>query len=278
MQGVWLGSVPDASMTDTLSSASFQQTQRAFAAHIRDPHANPAPVGIEDRRMKIYRDLFYNSIESFLQNGFPVLRAILDDETWHRLVRLFFASHASQSPYFVEIPEEFVRFLSESNALPSGLPPWLLELAHYECMELVLDVSTEVVPSSGVNPTGNVLSAAPVLTPLMCVLSYQWPVHKISPDFLPDKPLEQPVWLVIFRNDQDRVHFLEVSGPTAALLQLIEASPLLSGRQVLTELAATLGISVDQSIEFGSTLLSQMREQCIIIGTRLEDVDNLESE
>lgn len=274
---MWLASVLGVSMTDALSSSpSFQQTQRAFAAHLRDPQTNPAPTGIEDRRMKVYRDLFYNSIENFLQNGFPVLRTILDDEIWHPLVRLFFASHASQSPYFVEIPEEFVRFLSESEQLPAGLPPWLLELAHYECMELVLDVSTEVVPSSGVNPTGNALSAAPVLTPLMCVLSYQWPVHKISPDFLPEQPLEQPVWLVVFRNDQDQVRFLEVNGPTAALLQLIEASPLLSGRQVLTELAATLAISVDQAIEFGSTLLSHMREQSIIIGTRLEDVANLE--
>jgi uncharacterized protein len=274
MQSMQLASVLVASMTD----ASFQQTQRAFAAHLRDPEKHPAPAGIEDRRMKIYRDLFYNSIESFLHNGFPVLRAILDDDTWHRLVRLFFASHAAQSPYFVEIPEEFVRFLSESEALLAELPPWVLELAHYECMELVLDISTETVPTNGVNPRGNVLSAAPVLTPLMCVLSYQWPVHKISPDFLPEQPLEQPLWLVIFRNDQDQVRFLEVNGPTAALLQLIEASPLLSGRQVLTELAATLGISVNQSIEFGSTLLSQMRDQCIIIGTRLEDVDNLESE
>ena len=41
----------------------FQQTQYAFAAHLRDPDANPAPPDIEDRRMKIYRELVYNNIE-----------------------------------------------------------------------------------------------------------------------------------------------------------------------------------------------------------------------
>ena len=49
-----------AELPDTLADR-----QRAFAAHLRDP-SNPAPPGIEARRMAVYRDLFYNAIEGLL--------------------------------------------------------------------------------------------------------------------------------------------------------------------------------------------------------------------
>ena len=44
----------------------FQQKQYAFAAHIRDPENNPAPSGVEDRRMAIYRELFFNNLHNRL--------------------------------------------------------------------------------------------------------------------------------------------------------------------------------------------------------------------
>ncbi len=62
-------------MPDT-AKADFIQQQYDFAAHIRNPEQNPAPAGIEDRRMGIYRELFYNNVEGFLSNGFPVLAGI----------------------------------------------------------------------------------------------------------------------------------------------------------------------------------------------------------
>ena len=56
----------------------FQRKQYAFAAHIRDPDGAPAPEGIEDRRIAIYRDLFFNNVSQLLSNTFPVLRKILE--------------------------------------------------------------------------------------------------------------------------------------------------------------------------------------------------------
>ncbi|MCJ7814965.1 MAG: DNA-binding domain-containing protein, partial [Xanthomonadales bacterium] len=53
----------------------LKKLQTAFAAHIRDPENQAAPAGIEDRRMKIYRDLFFNNIRSLLSSNFPVLHS-----------------------------------------------------------------------------------------------------------------------------------------------------------------------------------------------------------
>ena len=67
----------------------FQQKQYAFAAHIRDPHNTQAPDGIEDRRMAIYRELFFNNLRSLLSNMFPVLKKLHTPERWNVLVRQF---------------------------------------------------------------------------------------------------------------------------------------------------------------------------------------------
>ena len=55
----------------------FRETQIEFSAHIRNPDSNPRPVDVEPRRMQIYLDLFYNNIEGFLANGFPIAKQVL---------------------------------------------------------------------------------------------------------------------------------------------------------------------------------------------------------
>jgi len=90
---------------------AFKKHQYEFTAHIRDPKNNAIPDGIEDRRMGIYRELFYNNVESFIASGFPVIRKIYNDENWHAMVRDFFARHQSKTPYFLEISQEFIDYL-----------------------------------------------------------------------------------------------------------------------------------------------------------------------
>ena len=46
-------------------------TQYALTAHIRDPENQPAPAGIEDRRMGIYRDLIFCNVD-FSQECLPL--------------------------------------------------------------------------------------------------------------------------------------------------------------------------------------------------------------
>ena len=65
----------------------FIRRQYEFAANIRDPEKEPAPADIEERRMAVYRELFYNNVESFISGTFPVLRKLHRDEPWHALIR-----------------------------------------------------------------------------------------------------------------------------------------------------------------------------------------------
>ena len=258
-----------------MADAAFQALQRRFAAHIRDPD-QPAPSGIEARRMAIYRDLFYRNVETFLSNGFPVLRSIVDDGRWQQLAEDFLKRHAAQSPYFLDIPAEFLRFLGDEPEVWSDLPGFVLELAHYEYMEVAVGTSREELPATGFKHDGDLMAAAPLLSPLACLLHYQWPVQRISVDYIPESPAEQPVWLLVYRKHDDSVHFMEINATTARLLQLLEAQPLWSGKQILEQLASEMpAVDVGSVLDFGAQTLEQLRAQGVLLGTRLADISEL---
>src|SRR5687768_2557021 len=158
---------------------ALREQQYALAHHVRDPAANAPPPGIEDRRLAIYRDLFLNGIESLLAGNFPVIRRTLGDDAWRALVRRFYAEHRCRTPLFTEVGREFVQYLEGRDEVP----PWLHELAHYEWVELALQISDEPLPPH--DPAGDVLAGKPVLSPHAWALAYSWPVPRIGPDFQP---------------------------------------------------------------------------------------------
>jgi hypothetical protein len=247
----------------------FQALQEAIAAHIRNPETTPAPADIEDRRIGIYRELFFNNISQFLAGTFPVLHRILGTADWRALVRDFFAQHRSQSPYFLEIPSEFLSYLQQERGQGEQDPPFLLELAHYEWVELALSVDTTDPDMSQIDVAGDLLLGAPVLSPLAWRLSYHYPVHRIGPDFLPREPLRDPVHLVVCRDLHDKVSFTEINLLTAKLMELIETSPEASGCEILERIAGELG-SRDPTniIQAGGEALLQLKQADIILGTR----------
>lgn len=245
----------------------FQRLQRAFAAHLREPDAHAAPSEIEDRRMAVYRDLVYNNIESFVAGGFPVLRSLYRDGDWHRMVRDFVAHHAAASPYFLQIGEEFLHYLQSERKPRAGDPPFLLELAHYEWVELALDVSPETFPP-GLLRDGDPLALVPVVSPLVWSLSYRYPVHRIGPDYRPSEAPETPTFLLVYRDRADEVGFMEANAVTARLLQLASAEPA-SGRALLRQLAAELpSMSEEAVIGFGAELFGKLLKLDVIAGYR----------
>lgn len=248
----------------------FQDKQYAFAAHIRDPQNNAAPAGIEDRRMAIYRELFFNNLYNLLGTYFPVLRKIHTDDQWHRMIREFMKLHRAQTPYFLELPQEFLEFLQEEYPSQDDDFPFLTELAQYEYAELALSVSTDENDDSGVDPDGDLLAATPVKSVLAWAFAYHYPVHRISQDFLPKEQSAEPIYLAIFRRQNDKVGFLELNAVTAALLDAVENNSTgLSGEALLRELATTIHhADVDALIKHGADALKEMRQLEILTGTR----------
>jgi hypothetical protein len=248
---------------------AFARRQRAFAAHIRDPRAHPGPPDVEDRRMAIYRELFYTNVESLLAGNFPVLRRLLDDDHWHDLVRGFYARHRCETPLFPEIAQELLDYLANERKADPRDPPFLLELAHYEWVELALAVSDAEPDLAAADPNGDLLSGVPVVSPLAWNLSYRFPVHRIGPDFRPQAPGAEPTHLVVYRDRQDRVGFLEINAVTQRLLTLLQEHLDWCGEQALNQIARELQ-HPDPALVMtsGSRLMRDLREREILLGTR----------
>lgn len=251
----------------------FQQQQYAFAAHIRDPQNAPAPEGIEDRRMAIYRELFFNNLKSLLSNMFPVLTKLHSDQHWRRLVRKFMQHHQAHTPYFLQLPAEFLDFLQNEYEPHSDDFPFLAELAHYEYIELALSISEEDNDLEGVDPEGDLLANVPVKSALAWVYAYQYPVHRISADYLPEAPGEQPVYLAVYRDSTDRVGFLELNAVTAGLLNAIQENDAgLTGEALLRKLAADINYpDTDAFVTHGLAAMREMRSLDILTGARNAD-------
>lgn len=248
----------------------FQKKQFAFAAHIRDPEHVAAPEGVEDRRMAIYRELFFNNIRNLLANMFPVLRKLHTDEKWHRLIRQFMQRHRAETPYFLQLPQELLEFLQNEYTPEEDDFAFLVELAHYEYIELALSISEEVNDLTGVDPEGDLLKNIPVKSELAWVYAYQFPVHRISSDFIPQEPAEQPVFLAVYRRNNDKVGFLELNPVTARLLELIANNDSQkTGEALLRSLAEEINYAdVDALVQHGAAALKEMRELEILTGSR----------
>jgi len=249
----------------------FIRLQRQFTAHIRDPHGNPPPADVEERRMAVYRDLLYNNVEGFVAGAFPVLRRLYADDAWHRLVRGFFARHRCRTPLFLEISREFLRYLEETHRPGPDDPPFLRELAHYEWVEVALSIADVEPDLSGVDPDADLLDSAPVLSPLAWPLTYRFPVHRICPEFRPDAPGDQPTHLLVLRDRDDRVRFNEINAVTARLLELLRSDqePAATGRTLLHRIAAELRHPDPQAVLAGGReILETLRSQGAVLGGR----------
>lgn len=242
----------------------FRLKQAEFASYIRDPANNPAPDDVDPQRMAMYRELFFNNIDSTLSSNFPVLRKILNDRQWLELALDFYASHRCQTPHFSKIAEEFLDYLQ--NRGDNQVYPFLLELVHYEWVEMALSIS-QAQPITGDSSFVKDLQQRKIaLSPLAWPLVYQFPVQRISPDFLPAIPQEQPTCLIVYRDQHDRVHFMQSTPLTLRLLQILDENGGKSGEACLLSLIAEAqNLNPEMLLNEGLKILQDMAEKGIVI-------------
>jgi hypothetical protein len=246
---------------------TFIRQERRFAAHIRHPALNPKPEDVETRRMAIYNELFFNNVQGFLAASFPVLRRISADDHWRQLVRDFYAEHPCRNPLFSRLAEEFLSYLQRERRATAEDLPFLAELAHYEWVELALSLSDADEGLPAFDPNGDLLTGHPLISPLAWRFSYRYPVHRIGPDYRPGSPPQEATHLLIYRDRQDRIGFLEINPVTLALLDLLESEPTLSGRDAIEALVQTLNHpDPDTVMQAGIDLLNDLRRRDILLG------------
>ena len=218
-----------------------------------------------------------------LGTGFPVIKRILGKPAWLHLVRRFYAEHQAHTPLFSEIGREFQRYLQTRPEYSDGaehadrtepcLPaagtfPFLVELAHYEWVELALSLDEHEIADIAHDPHGDVLNGSPLVSPLMWQFQYRYPVHQVREDFLPQQAPEQPSFLVVSRNRHDEMVFTELNALSFKLLEVLKANPGVAGLDVIEALVTALGAADAPAMtEAAKAMLLRFRERDIILGT-----------
>lgn len=261
-------------MTTTNSKnncSDFTALQYTFAAHIRNPEENPCPKGIEPHRMKIYSDLFYNNVEDFIANAYPVLRQILSDNHWHTMIRDYFANHLAHTPLFPEMPREFLKYLQNERQFHPDDPPFLQELAHYEWVELAISTLDEEIDPIIFDSESDLLAGIPIISPLAWMLSYQFPVHQISPTFQPQNPNTPPIHLIVYRDNDCDVRFMEINAVTARLMALLTNNTGHTGKQLLQQIITELNHpDSNEAMQGGIEILDNLKKHQIILGIQCQ--------
>jgi hypothetical protein len=244
---------------------NLMQQQRALTRYLRDPERQAPPADMNAARVDVYRDLVFNNVSQLLSGTFPVLIRIIGEQRWSLLVRGFLRDWRAQTPKFGEIAETFLDYLAtQPQVLREGeWPAFLLELAHYEWVEMVLQQSdAQALPTTD---PALLLERPLLISALAWPLAYVWPVHALDPNHQPATPPAQPTLLLVRRAADWSVKFSELSPLAWRLLQRIEEFPDLDGRGHLQGLAQEAGQAASNLfMDNGLMLLRQMHEDQVI--------------
>jgi uncharacterized protein len=249
-------------------ASTFRDLQHRFAAHIRDPANNPRPAEVSPRRMSVYTELFFRNLEQLLAAGFPVIRRITPDEQWYELVREFMAHHRCRTPLFPEIGQEFADFLNEAREYPAS-PPFFGELARYEYLEVIVGFSEDDAQAADRDVNADLLDLKFRLSASARTVRYRFPVHRIGPAYQSDIAPDTPTYLLVYRDADDKVRFMELNAMSYNLVELVRIRPDQTARAVLTTLAESIGHpDAHEVARSGHALLEDFLMRGIIFGAK----------
>jgi uncharacterized protein len=91
-------------------------------------------------------------------------------------------------------------------------------------------------------------------------------VHRIGPDYRPNCPRVKPTFLLVYRDRDDQVKFLEIGSGAYLLLETRRSEGPLESTVALTETAATTSSADQQDFVSSSRLLLADLAQRAVIG------------
>ncbi len=149
----------------------------------------------------------------------------------------------------------------------TGLP-YLLELAHFEWVELILAI-TDADPVVQYEAAVNDWPACrPVFAPVLQLLHYAYPVQRINENYQQTTPPEQATHILGFRDKEDVVQFIELNPATARLVELLhDTDEACTVGEAIQQIAAELQHPEPSALfTFGVATLADLMQQGAILG------------
>lgn len=239
--------------------SDFATLQRQFAINIRKPGQQQSIDNVDSARMQVYQQIIAYGFKDLLERHFPVLKAMIGEGRWQQLLTNFLADGHSHSPIYRQLSQDFVAYLQQIE-----VPRLWQQLAHYEALEVVIDVMADVVLPAGLNNSSNLEQGRVVVSPYLSLQQYDYPVHQASAEYT---PAASTTYLAVYRNRTHQVKFIELNNFSARLLQLLIEQPQ-TLVQAVSQLAKEAGqTDVELLRPFALGLLQQLQSLDIVLGT-----------
>ena len=187
----------------------------AFAASLRNMDAEP-PEGIGAAGLAVYRRLLRNNVYNFLDRCYVRTATMLDSAAWQEAKAHFITHGQATSPYFSDIPAQFLAHLRHHALLDARL----LAVMDVECRELAAEIATDDpatpilidIDDEAFDDVRLALSASASLA------AYDWQVHENT---VPAGRTYSLVW----RDPAEQVQCAAISSADFSLLQQLHDAP-----------------------------------------------------
>ncbi|HJW09606.1 MAG TPA: putative DNA-binding domain-containing protein [Holophagaceae bacterium] len=242
-------------LLDEDGAAAFRQDPEAFGAARELEPKDQAALARWQRRLLTYRSLARFALTDPLPDCFPVCKALLErEDQWQACVDAFLDSRSIQSPYYRHILPTFVGWLAES-AWGQDRWPFLLQLAHYEYLELEVLRHPEEEAPTDLAPEPRPDRAA-VFHGSSRNMAYAYRVHEADEE--DPEPAEEAALIFCHRDPDGDFQLREMDGPRSAFLSRCLGGEPIGGA------AEAVRLPIEEAFE----LLEELRREGAVFGYR----------
>ena len=227
--------------------------------------ASEAPTELAGTRLGTYRRLVRHNLDQVLRDLLPRTSSLLGERFWAEAAA-FYEQQAPRTHYLRDVPGELVAWASERWNGDPTIARWASDLARYEIASHEASAAPgdeETTATAELSLDGPVVTADHVRA-----LRLRYAVHEVSPGE-PDasEPARRDVALVVYRDAEHELRFLELTPAAAAILDRLLGGAIV--RSAITEGAAAAGVPVDDALLVGtSALLADLADRRVLLGGR----------
>jgi hypothetical protein len=255
------------------AEAEVQSDLRGFLAKHGLDAEDVAAIMAAPPRLALYRRLIRNNLTGVTFKMMPRTRERLNalaadgtDGAFDASFDAFLDEAAPRTHYLRDVPGEFLAWVTPRWRERRDLPPYAADLAAHELVEFA--IAAAPAPASPPPLTDVALDRALVFADAKRLVRYAYAVHLLPSD--PDDrtaPEERPTSLLVYRDEEHTVRFLELTPLAAAILERLFAGDALGA--ALGPACAAIGVPLtDAVLADTARLLADLGERGVLLGAR----------
>lgn len=242
------------------SSGNLAELQHYLARAALGPQL---PTELKEARLAIYRRLVHGALDECMHSILPRTAARLGDRFWEE-VHLFYSECGPHTHYLRDVPSEFLAWCKDRWSTLEDLPAYAFDLACHEVTAIEVGAASD--GSARSEEPSLSLDRPVIFQGAIALRHYQYAVHRLSEDLENlSIPEASPVFLLVYRDRNHDLRYLELSTIAFAILQRLLTGGTL--QQAIVEGAASGGVPVDDTLLHGiAVLLGDLAERGVLWG------------